>query len=47
MGLMSEWKAFAAVAVDWLGMPVEAIPLYSSNRKWYISVPLKWDTNEK
>lgn len=34
MGLMSEWKAFAALAVDWLGMPVEALPLYSSDRKW-------------
>ena len=34
MGLMSEWKSFAAVAVDWLGMPVEAIPLYSYDRKW-------------
>lgn len=27
-GLMSEWKAFAALAVDYLGMPVEAMPLY-------------------
>ena len=34
MGLMSEWKAFAALAVDWLGMPVEAMLLYSSDRKW-------------
>lgn len=34
MGLMSEWKAFAAVAIDWLGMPAEAMPLYSSDRKW-------------
>ena len=34
MGLMSEWKAFAALAVDWLGMPIEAIPLYSYDRKW-------------
>ena len=33
MGLMSEWKAFASVAVDWLGMPVEAMPLYSPNNK--------------
>lgn len=29
-GLMSEWKAFAAFAVDWLGMPMEAMPLYDS-----------------
>lgn len=29
-GLMSEWKAFAAFAVIYLGMPVEAMPLYDS-----------------
>ena len=34
MGLVSEWKAFAALAMDWLGMPVEAMPLYSSDKKW-------------
>lgn len=34
MGLMSEWKAFAAVAVDWLGMPVDAMPYYSPRKKW-------------
>ncbi len=34
MGLISEWKAFAAFAVDYLGMPVDAIPLYSSEKKW-------------
>ena len=34
MGLMSEWRAFAAVAIDWLGMPKEVMPLYSSDRKW-------------
>lgn len=33
-GLMSEWKAFAAFAVDYLGMPSEAMPLYSSDGKW-------------
>lgn len=26
MGLMSEWKAFGAFAVEYLGMPVEAMP---------------------
>lgn len=31
MGLMSEWKAFAAFAVKWLGMPVEAMPLFNSS----------------
>lgn len=34
MGLMSEWKTFAALAVDWLGMPVEAMPFYTADKKW-------------
>lgn len=34
MGLFSEWMAFASVAVDWLGMPKEAMPFYSSKEKW-------------
>lgn len=34
MGLMSEWKAFAAYAVEYLGMPVEAMPLYSTDERW-------------
>lgn len=29
-GLMGEWKAFAALAVDYLGMPKETMPLYDS-----------------
>ena len=29
MGLLSEWKAFAAFVVEYLGMPVEAMPMYS------------------
>lgn len=33
-GLLSEWKAFAAYAVEFLGMPTEAMPLYSSSKKW-------------
>lgn len=33
-GLMSEWKAFAALAVDTLGMPKDAMPLYSEEKKW-------------
>lgn len=33
-GLVSEWKAFAALAMDYLGMPKEAMPLYSSDEKW-------------
>ena len=34
MGVMTEWKAFAALAVDFLGMPVEAMPFYSDDKKW-------------
>ena len=33
-GLVSEWRAFAALAVDWLGMPVDVMPLYSDDSKW-------------
>ena len=32
-GLMKEWKAFAALAVDYLGMPVEAMPFYDERYK--------------
>ena len=28
MGLMSEWKAFGAFAVEYLGLPFEALPLF-------------------
>lgn len=34
MRLMSEWKAFASLAVDYLGMPPDAMPFYSSAEKW-------------
>lgn len=34
MGLMSEWKAFGAFAVDYLGMPSEAMPMYSADARW-------------
>lgn len=34
MGLMSEWRAFGAFAVDYLGMPANAMPFYSSSRTW-------------
>lgn len=34
-GLTDEWKAFAAVTVDFLGMPVEAMPLYDNRKKWH------------
>lgn len=33
-GLMSEWKAFAAFGVKWLGMPVEAMPFYDNGLKY-------------
>ena len=28
MGLMTEWKAYASLAVDFLGMPADAMPFY-------------------
>ena len=34
MGILSEWKAFAAFAVENLDMPPEYMPLYSAERKW-------------
>ena len=33
-GVMSEWKVFGSMAVNMLGMPIEAIPFYSSDIKW-------------
>lgn len=34
MGLMSEWRAFGAYAVEYLGMPQEAMPFYTGEKKW-------------
>lgn len=34
MGVFNQWKAFGAFAVDYLGMPIEAMPLYSPQAKW-------------
>ena len=34
MKLITEWKAFGALAVDYLGMPSEAMPFYSPDIKW-------------
>ena len=34
MGLLSEWKAFGAFAIEYLGMPSEAMPFYSGEVKW-------------
>ena len=33
-GLMSEWKAFAILAVDCLGMPNDAMPLFCTKKRW-------------
>lgn len=33
-GLMTEWKAFGAFAVEYLGMPLEAVPFYSDGANW-------------
>lgn len=33
-GAMAEWKAFAALAVEYLEMPIDDIPLYGANKKW-------------
>ena len=35
MGLMVKWKAFAALAVDFLGMPEDAMPFYDSSKYWH------------
>ena len=34
MDAMTEWKAFAALAVNTLGMPADAIPFYSQDCRW-------------
>ena len=34
MRLMSEWRAFGTFAVEYLGMPAEAMPFYSDDEKW-------------
>ena len=31
MGLMSEWQVFGSLAVDYLGMPIEAMPFYNNS----------------
>lgn len=35
MGVESEWKAFAVLAVNYLGMPEDAMPFYSRDDRWY------------
>lgn len=34
MGIMTEWIVFAALAVEILGMPEDAMPFYSKSKKW-------------
>ena len=34
MRLLSEWKVFAAFAVEYLGMPRDAMPFYSVRPQW-------------
>lgn len=43
MGLMSEWKAFAAFGVKWLRMPVEAMPLFEDNDVHNVNLDKKAD----
>lgn len=33
MGVMSEWQAFSSLAVNYLGMPVDAMPFYMNSSK--------------
>jgi len=33
-GVMTEWKVFAALAVEYLGMPAEAMAFYDASNKW-------------
>lgn len=34
MGIVSEWKAFGAFAVEYLGLPAEALPLLATGGLW-------------
>lgn len=34
MGLMTEWKTFASLAINTLGMPKDSMPLYDNNPKF-------------
>ena len=34
MGLMTEWNAFASLAVNTLGYPAEEMPFYNNNKCW-------------
>ena len=42
MGLMSEWKVFGAFAVEYLGMPIEAMPVLNDNgNEWELGGSLR------
>ena len=34
-GLMTEWHSFASLAVAYLGIPVEAMPIYEEKECWH------------
>lgn len=34
MGILTEWKAFASFAVEYLGMPPTAMPLFTDSKRW-------------
>lgn len=34
MGIMSEWKVLSAFMVEYIGLPSDAVPLYSNNERW-------------
>lgn len=42
-GLISEWKAFGSFAVNYLGMPSDAMPLYSDKAYWKAKASLIHD----
>ena len=42
-GIMSEWKAFAAFAVKYLGMPIDAMPMYDENDNNKVTLQKKAD----
>lgn len=33
-GLLTEWRAFGVFVVNYLGFPIEAMPLYSKDKRW-------------
>lgn len=41
MGLMTEWKVFASFSVEYLGMPLDSMPLFSKNDNQNAKLKLK------